>query len=58
MTKTSKAVKVIRPAATNGKISAESMVIALVKSGCLLDGIKLVEQLTAEQLERVKAAVA
>jgi len=58
MTKTSKAVKVIRPAATNGMISAESMIISLMKSGIPLQNIKLVEQLTAEQLERVKAAVA
>ena len=58
MTKTSKAIKVVRPATTNGKITAESMVIALVKSGVPLDGIALVSQLDDAALAQVKAAVA
>lgn len=52
MTTTSKA-KTIRPATTNGKISAESMVIALVRSGVPMENIALVRTFTAEQLARV-----
>lgn len=50
-------IKVIRPAlGANGKISAKSMVKALLDSGCPATGTKLIEQLT--DAERVELGIA
>jgi hypothetical protein len=51
--------RIAKPATgTNGKISAFSMVSALVTSGVPLASIKLVEQLSAEELNRVRELAA
>jgi len=55
MTKTSKATKVIRPATTNGKISAFSMVASLVKSGVPAAKIALMAQLSDAERAQIEA---
>lgn len=57
MTTTSKP-KTIRIDATQGTISAESMVISLVKSGVALENIAIAKTLTDAQMANVKAALA
>jgi len=49
---------IARPATTNGKISAISMVIALARSGCPLEGTKLYEDMSDADKAQVRAALA
>ena len=56
MTKRVAPLKVVRPATTNGKVSAFSMVKALMDSGCSMQGTPLAAQLT--NAERAKLGLA
>lgn len=46
-------MRVIRPATTDGKISAVSMIVALVKSGVPMHNIALAQNLTETERAQV-----